>query len=616
MTDRWCLIPKLRLRSILLGSACALLWLTPRTSLAAAKWTVGVFIGADYPDVQERLRDTGASDDVNVVVLHSIEGLRMSAYKLLKDPNAASHPAGQCCPNDQGPCCDIQNIPLQNIPGLRAPRITAANMDAFYKYLQTTYPAEHYLLVNRGHMTKTQRMLNSDQGGGEGLTVVEYANLLKAFVDRQGGRKIDVVVNGFCIGGNADWSYAFTPYVDYHVASPNFSSPPIAMRWRIYRWSRELIEKPTETARTISGRIVDIFADTNTYCRQSGHYCSLADQGNYWTSSAYNASRAPALAKAVRNFVCTQLDGFDQGAIQRSVQRTARYGYAPWHNSARYDLEGLLINLKAELASNPTKIAAIDALLAAHDKYVYRYVYEKPENGRPGFTEGQANGMAVFLERNYGIPEEIGPFQIESLWKAFVDRYTGSGALPKPTGVTIEPTQTEIGVGQTTNLTARGSSTQYPIMCGLPSIAWTVDNPNVASLSDPAVNPVVVTGKSAGVATIRATYSGMTAEFSVTVKAEPVPPPAPEEGEEGDEGEGHADPEVPVGTGGIDEPVPTGNPTGTGGSSGKKNKANALAGDDGCNCRVVPRPNTNLAAWGLALSLLCTLGLRRRYPRN
>ncbi len=615
-------------RGLLPVAVLALLFLFPSSALAKAKWTVALVIAADYDDMKKNLEETGSSDDVNVVVLHSVEGKTMSAYRLLKDQRASQHPPGQCCPDNQGPCCGSENIPLQNIAGLVPPVVSASNIDAFYKYVQANHPAEHYMLVNRGHMRLTYVMLQSDLFSGEGLSVSEQSTVLKNFVARQGGQKIDLLVNGFCLTGNADWSYAAAPYVDYYVGSPNFSLTPISIRWRPYRWIRELIENTAETGRSMSSRVVDIFSDTNSFCRTSADYCSRANGGCYWTSSAYRASRAPKFATAMKNFVCTQLDGFDnnaRNAITRAMGKTGRYGTHPVHYSERYDLKSLLTNLRTEFASSPTKVAGIDALIAAHDNYVYKYVFEKAGAVRPGgagYKDGEANGLSVFIQNKYATAAQIGPFQIDSLWKAFLDKYFSGTGLPAPTGLTIETSMTEIGVGQDTSLLARGSSAEYPSMCALPRLSWTVLNPDIASVADDNANPARIVGKKQGSTKVRVTFSGLTTELTINVKAQPVTPPSSGDDETDDGVDGATDITAPtdpdnetdgsatspLGTGGIDD-LPEDDFQAPPGADGKPRRQEQVAG---WSCRAGSSPHSTVQISALWMGLLALLRYRTR----
>jgi hypothetical protein len=367
---------------------------------------VATILVGKYVDIEKRLRTTGASDNVNVVVLHYKADNDAVAYRLLKDTNA-SHPPGQCCPNGETTCCGVESIPLSSI-GISS-SLSASAVKKFYQYILKNYPADHYLLGLRGEPEDT-RVLKGDFT--QGITIVEYNNALKTIVDARGGKKIEVLVIGFCTSGNVDWAYGMSPYVEYYVGSPQYTNPPVAMRWRIYRWAREIIANPAISSRDLASRVVDLFALTTSECDNSSG-CSNAPK-EPWTCVAIETAKLPAVAAAVKGAICAVLPSVSSSLHRSVLDVTTLYGseYMP-----RYDMAGYFLNLKNKVTSTTAK-AAIDQVIAAHDASIVKWKFED------GYYDGKAYGYSILTE-NIGPVNEVGPWQTDSFWQAYMNKATG-----------------------------------------------------------------------------------------------------------------------------------------------------------------------------------------------
>jgi uncharacterized protein YjdB len=102
---------------------------------------------------------------------------------------------------------------------------------------------------------------------------------------------------------------------------------------------------------------------------------------------------------------------------------------------------------------------------------------------------------------------------------------TVTAAPPPPqvvTTVTVSPTSESIAVGASTTLSATVKDAQGNVMTGQ-TISWSTSNAGAATVNSSGV----VTGVSAGSATITATTSGKSGTSSITVTAPPPPPPPP-----------------------------------------------------------------------------------------
>jgi hypothetical protein len=368
---------------------------------------VATILVGEYAEMENRLRDTGSSNDVNVVVLHYKAAGTAVAYRLLKDTNA-SHPPGQCCPNGETTCCGVETIPLSSI-GISS-SLSANAVKKFYQYILKNYPADHYLLGLRGEPDDTRVLTGKFT---QGITVVDYNSALKTIVDARGGKKIEVLVIGFCTSGNVDWAYGMSPYVEYYVGSPQYTNPPVAQRWRIYRWAREVIEKPAISSRDLASRVVDLFTLTTTDCTQNSNGCSNAPK-EPWTCVAIETAKLPAVAAAVKSAVCAVLPSVNSSLHRSVLDATTLYGseFMP-----RYDMAGYFLNLKAKVTSAAAK-AAIDQVIAAHDASIVKWKFED------GYYDGKAYGYSTLTE-NIGSVSEVGPWQTDSYWQAYMNKATG-----------------------------------------------------------------------------------------------------------------------------------------------------------------------------------------------
>ncbi len=514
-------------------------------SALAAKWTVATILVGEYAEMETRLRTTGSSDDVNVVVLHYKSQGNAVAYKLLKDA-AASHPPGQCCPNGEATCCDIESIPLSSI-GIDG-TVSASAVTKFYQYLAKNFPADHYLLGLRGIPGYTRVLAGISLPRVEGITIVELNSAMKTLVDARGGKKVDLLVAGFCTSGNLDWAYGVSPYVDYYVGSPQFTDPPVAMRWRIYRWAREVIENPSISSRDLASKVVDLFALTTSECEDSKG-CSNAPK-QPWACVAVETAKLPAVAAAVKDVVCAVLPSVTS-SMHKSVLAATTLNCST--RTPRYDMASYFMNLKTKV-TDAAALAAIDRVIAAHDASIVNFKHE------PGYNDGKAFGYSFYATSDQfigggqilGDPSEIGNWQIDSLWKAYMAKVGNSAsALPAATGMVIDPAAVDLGVGDRASLTARGVSSEYPSMCALPSVTWSAESLNgVAVLDSTSANPAALTGKQPGTGVLKASASGFSAQTRVTVSG------SGEVIAEGDEGTPRPDPGTPrpdASTAGSDE---------------------------------------------------------------
>jgi hypothetical protein len=493
-------------RALLCTMASVACLATPASALAA-KWTVASILVGEYAEMERRMRTTGSSDDVNVVMLHYKGQGNAVAYKLLKDANS-SHPAGQCCPEGGTSCCGVENIALSSI-GINS-SLSASAVKKFYQYVVQNYPADHYMIVLRGEPDYTRVLAGEFT---QGITIIELNSALKAVVDARGGKKVEVLVVGFCESGVLDWAYGVSQTVDYYVGTPQFTNPPVAMRWRIYRWARALIEKPSTSSRELASKVVDLFAMSDPECNNSNG-CSNAPE-EPWTCVAVETAKLPAVAAAVKDVACAVLPSVTSSMHKSVLQATTRY-CSNW--TPRYDMAGYFMNLKAKVSDSAAK-AAIDRVIAAHDASIVAWKYE------PGYFNDKAYGYSFYVDKDLGSVSEIGNWQIDSLWQAYAAKAGGStSALPSATGLVIDPAEVSLNPGDPASLTARGVSSKYPSMCALSSVTWSTDSlQGIATLDNASANPVVITGRQAGTGTLKASASGYSAQAEVKVAGEVIP---------------------------------------------------------------------------------------------
>jgi hypothetical protein len=466
---------------------------------------------------------------VNVVMLHYKGRDSAVAYKLLKD-TSSSHPPGQCCPNGETTCCGVEEIPLSSI-GING-TVSASAVKKFYQFIVQNYPADHYLLGLRGEPDDT-RVLTGEYS--QGITIIELNNALKSVVDARGGKKVELLVVGFCTSGALDWAYGVSQYVDYYVGTPHFTNPPVAVRWRVYRWAREVIEKPSISSRELASRVVDLFALTTTDCVENSHGCSNAPK-EPWTCVAVESAKLPAVAAAVKDAVCAVLPTATSSMHKSVLAATTLYcsTFTP-----RYDMASYFMNLKEKVTDSAAK-AAIDRVLAAHDASIVNWKYE------PGYYDGKAYGYSFYTKRDLGSVSEIGTWQIDSLWQAYMAKVSGSAsALPAATGAVIDPPVVQEGVGEKASLTARGVSSKFPSMCALSPVTWSTDSLNgIATLDQTSANPGVLTGQQPGTGILKASASGLSAQATVTVTGEVVDRDAGHEQDAGQPANRDAGPDV------------------------------------------------------------------------
>lgn len=187
------------------------------------------------------------------------------------------------------------------------------------------------------------------------------------------------------------------------------------MRWRIYRWAREAIENPAISSRELASKIVDLFALTTTDCTQNSNGCSNAPN-EPWTCVAIDEAKLPAVAAAVKEAVCAVLPSATSSLHQAVRASTTRYGSS---STPRYDMAGYFMNLKDSVTGAAAK-AAIDRVLEAHDASIVNWKYE------PGHYGGKAYGYSFYTMKKLGDVSEVGPWQVDSLWQAYIAKVNGT----------------------------------------------------------------------------------------------------------------------------------------------------------------------------------------------
>jgi len=608
---------------------------------AASKWTEIVVAEGAYAQLDDNLSRVGATDDVNVVVLHDPGGgAGLRAYALLKDA-VAGHTPGQCCSVTaaMSACCGMKDIPLSTI-GIDSGAIDLAKIEKFWAYVRSTFPADHYLLDLKG------------QPGGAtasgifeaSFSVADLAAAVGRFVTARGGKKVEVFGLSFCLSGSTDWSYAFAKVADYFVGPPNWTNSPVSVRWRADRWAQELIRSPQMEGRDLAAKMVDVFTEDKPGCSAG---CTNLAQGEPWTCGASDLSQGKAYAGAMRDFVCAYLDKFDR-TRDKPVVDAARMKAVPYGatNQAdvtveHYDIKGFAQNLQAAVTDAVVK-DRLAKVIAAHEKYVFKYALEPA-----GFSEfgGASFGMSSYFNTIdgalYSTPAKMGPWMTDSLWKMFIGAVEGVNVTTTVSSLIVDAPATSVPVGGTLDLTARGANSSFPAgMCPVPGVAWQIDKASLASLGGTTgANPAQLTGVAPGEVTVTATSGGKSASMKVTIVGSVTTPDAgvpvdAAPGMDGSAGSGGSPGkggEAGTGTGGSSG---SGGGRGTGGVSGQGtggrggarstgtaggagSSAEDGAATGGCACRVhgqtsVAREGLALFGVGLALLLARRRGARRR----
>ncbi|MBN2056408.1 lamin tail domain-containing protein [bacterium] len=346
-------------RGMAVGLAVILLTGLAMTSEVAAqrnaKWTMIMIVAGNYDSMQEKLELVGASSDVNVIVLHDPYGLNNSfAYRMPNGPGAAIP------------------IPLNQIftnPGQEIAIADRYVLDEFLDYVQTTYPADHYLLSLRGNEDFYSFIEDRDDGEGrkneaartddryDGITIVNFEWVMQQFVARNGGQKCDILHFGLCLSGVIDWIYEMADYCDYFVGTEHNSNPPVAAYWRNYRYAWEMTTDPDITPEYLATRMVEIFL---SHAYDGYHTDEPA------TASAIDLSAMPAFSGAISQVFTRlrQIMSTHDEDILRAISETERFGYY-----RRLDIRHFLENLvrlvdDAQLRTNANlAMAAFDNLI-------------------------------------------------------------------------------------------------------------------------------------------------------------------------------------------------------------------------------------------------------------
>lgn len=115
----------------------------------------------------------------------------------------------------------------------------------------------------------------------------------------------------------------------------------------------------------------------------------------------------------------------------------------------------------------------------------------------------------------------VGPATITATSEGKSGSAAVSVGAQTPASITVAPTSVSITVGQTSQLAATVKDASGATISGA-AVAWTIDNPSVASLSSSGLGTDTVTGVSVGTATITATSGAAHTTVPVTVSPSPA----------------------------------------------------------------------------------------------
>jgi uncharacterized protein (TIGR03382 family) len=413
-------------------------------------------------------------------------------------------------------------------------------LPGFFDYVLDHYPARHYLLSLRGQMNGPYLLQHNDGGG---MTIDELASALATITNRT-GKKIDVINFGFCFGAVADWAYDLRDQAQYLTASANYTNPPVASRWRLYVWARQLIRTPTLTARELALSIPEDFSVTSDYCITAGHECLNTNPPNLdiapgedepWTASAIDLAAATGLAPATRDLVCALVaDYAETGAdFEDALAASCLYGAGYWAEYKRPDLEALALELSTHAADPTVRQRAAALVPALHAAIIANRFQESPPppGGGNWFGGEGAHGLTAFVPDSMAALDRyengFGSFQLASSWRLLVETRLGVASMSVD-GLTIEPASIEANVGDQIIVTARATSSAYGTLCPIP-VDWDTSGlVNVGELQGDA-NPTVFLALIPGRGTLRASVGYTSASIPIIVRSDgPGPDPTPD----------------------------------------------------------------------------------------
>jgi len=482
------------------------------SAAARARWTVVTILSGRYTEMQERFERTGASEDVNVLVLHA-DGTKVRAYRSLVDPDP-SHPPGECCAQPGPGCCGSEPTEPSSI-GIDGASIDASAVGRFLAFAMDAYPADHYLLSLRGHWAGTRVLPSVGSDGGRGVSILELASLLRDFSARRGGSRLEVLNFGLCMGANPEWLYPLAPLVDYVVAAANWTNAPVSVRWRNFRWARELIKTPSLSGRDLALRMVDVFAENSDGCAASRVGCSNAAAGEPWVAAALDMSRYPAFVDAMTDLSCALIADHRDDLVAEARDASVCYGSSSpvcAGSAGMRDVQHFGQSLRAR-TTDPRWTSAIDRLAGANGALVMQRVFE------PGQYGGQSYGMGMLFTSAGADPAEVGEFQRDTNWSVAIDRLNdAAGASTFDLQVSRAPSA--ITVGEQRRLVATISSRAGGPGCPVPA-TWTVEGAAVEVVTGPDDGATTLVALEPGDAVVTASFDGQSSSFALQVTGRP-----------------------------------------------------------------------------------------------
>jgi hypothetical protein len=290
------------------------------------------------------------------------------------------------------------------------------------------YPAKRYMVVFWNHgggwrnrarsFRSANRAMCWDETSNDASLLMRDVRWAMQSAQAVTSRKLDIVAYDMCLMGMIEVANDMVGVADYMVASEEVEPGD---GWDYKRLLTRLQATPTMLARDLAKAAVEEY------------HASYSGKETAITQAAIDLAKVAAINTAVKNFVAA--------ANQWSILKDARLATRTYSEGDGYphaDLVHFMKNIKTKGATDPTVVAAADAVIAAVQAAVVANKY--------GSARTNSNGLAVYFPKTttqfnnaYGNEYKLSTHHGATGWGDFIAKFLNPPADKPIGGGTVNP---------------------------------------------------------------------------------------------------------------------------------------------------------------------------------
>ena len=363
-------------------------------------WTFAVYMDADnslggYDESNlEQMESVGSTGDVNIIVEDDSDVSAVKRYYV-----------GQ---NNLITLSELGELDMSKV----------STLEDFGRWVKSEFPADHYFIVIWDHglgfesiyaYSPTRDLLQDETNGDDIMSVPDFALALKN-ISSEFGKKIDIVGIDACLMNMVEVAYEIRDTSDYLIGSE--SAEP-AEGWPYYYILDYLVNNPTDSPKTISSKVVELYTDAYRDSYQT-------------TQSAIDLSKVGNLVLSLNNLSSTIINDWSLYNVSYSFKNTIFNSVQRFTVSDGDESYADLGSFLEEIEENDNMTADIkNSALLVYDNLKTAVV----ANGYSGYDNGRINGLTIWYPDINIFDEQINhyeqlEFAKETSWDEFLKDLT------------------------------------------------------------------------------------------------------------------------------------------------------------------------------------------------